>query len=147
MPAQPSICHNTTEPIVCLLSLLYATIQPSLLYACSCCCMPTKAAVCLLRLLHACSGCCMPAQAAACLLRLLHACSGCCMPAQAAACLLRLLYACSGCCSLSHNTPYCIARQTQPAYLSTIQTQPLHTQVAIQSMYCNIMAQQPTSLL
>ena len=31
---QPSICHNTVEPTVCLLSLLYATIQPSLLCAC-----------------------------------------------------------------------------------------------------------------
>ena len=35
MPVQPSICHNTAEPTVCLLSLLYATIQPSLLCACS----------------------------------------------------------------------------------------------------------------
>ena len=46
------------------------------------------------------------------------------MPAQADACLLRLLYACSGCCSPGHNTPYCIARQTQPTYLSAIQTHP-----------------------
>ena len=29
MPAQPSKCHNTAEPTVCLLSLLYATIQSS----------------------------------------------------------------------------------------------------------------------
>ena len=40
VPAQPSICHNTAEPIVCLLSLLYAAIQLSLLLcACSTCCM------------------------------------------------------------------------------------------------------------
>ena len=55
VPAQPSICHNIAEPTVCLLSLLYATIQPSLLYACSAFYMLAQAAVCLLRLLYACS--------------------------------------------------------------------------------------------
>ena len=40
VPAQPSICHNTAEPTVCLLSLQYATIQPSLLCACSAFYMP-----------------------------------------------------------------------------------------------------------
>ena len=59
----PSICHNTAEPTVCLLSLLYATIQPSLLYAClafympqysRAYCMPAQAAICLLKMLHAC---------------------------------------------------------------------------------------------
>ena len=29
--AQPVVCHNTTEPAVCLLSLLRATIQPAVL--------------------------------------------------------------------------------------------------------------------
>ena len=33
VPAQASICHNTAEPTVCLLSFVYATIQPSLLCA------------------------------------------------------------------------------------------------------------------
>ena len=139
VPAQASICHNTAEPTVCLLSLLYATIQPSLLYAClafympqysRAYYMPAQAAVCLLRPLYACSGCCMPAKAAVCLLRPLYACSGCCMPAKATICLLRLLHACSGCCSPGHNTPYCISRQTQPAYLSAIHFQPT-------KLYCN----------
>ena len=89
---QPSICHNTAKPTVCLLSLLYATIQPSLLCACSAFYMPQYS-----------QAYCMPAQPSIChntaepticLLRLLYACSGRCMPAQAAACLLRLLYAC-----------------------------------------------------
>ena len=35
VPAQPSMCHNTADPTVCLLSLLCATIQRSLLCACS----------------------------------------------------------------------------------------------------------------
>ena len=101
VPAQASICHNTTEPTVCLLSLLYATIQPSLLCACSAFympqynrayCMPTQPSichntaeptVCLLSLLYATI---QPS--------LLYACLGRCMPVQAAACLLRLLYAC-----------------------------------------------------
>ena len=74
MPAQPSIFHNTAEPTVCLLSLLHAIIQPSLLCACSnfympqynrAYCMPAQAAVCLLRLLYACSTCYMPSQPAA----------------------------------------------------------------------------------
>ena len=109
VPAQPAVCHNTVEPVVCLLNLLYATIQMSLLCACSGCCVPAQAVVCLLRLLCACSGCCVHAQAAVChntvepavclfsLLRaiiqlsLLCACSGC-------VCMLRLLYACSAYC-------------------------------------------------
>ena len=61
VPAQPAVCHNKTEPAVCLLSLLYATIQLSLLCVCSGCCVLAQPAVCLLRLLCACSGCCMPA--------------------------------------------------------------------------------------
>ena len=65
VPAQPSMCHNTADPTVYLLSLLCATIQLSLLCACSGCCVPAQAAVCLLRLLYAYSGCCMPAQPAA----------------------------------------------------------------------------------
>ena len=90
IPTQPSICHNTAEPTVCLLSLLYATIQPSLLYACSAFYMPQYS-----------RAYCMPAQPSIChntaepticLLRPLYACSGCCMPAKAAICLLRLLY-------------------------------------------------------
>ena len=41
VPAQPSICHNTAEPTVCLLNLPCAAIQLSLLLcACSTCCMP-----------------------------------------------------------------------------------------------------------
>ena len=40
MPAQPSVCHNTAEPTVCLFSLLYATIHSSLLCACSAFYMP-----------------------------------------------------------------------------------------------------------
>ena len=55
VPAQPSICHNTTEPTMCLLSPLYATIQLSLLCACSAFYMSAQAAVCLIRLLYACS--------------------------------------------------------------------------------------------
>ena len=39
-PAQPVVCHYTVEPVVCLLSLLRGTIQPSLLCACSACCLP-----------------------------------------------------------------------------------------------------------
>ena len=110
VPAQPSICHNTAEPTMCLLSLLYATIQPSLLCACSAFymsqysrayCVPAQPSIChntaepimcLLSLLYA-----------TIQLSLLCACSAFYMPAQAAVCLLRLLYACSA-FSLSHNT-------------------------------------------
>ena len=126
MPAQPSICHNTAQPAVCLLSLLYVTIQPSLLCACSAFYMPQYS-----RLLYACSAFYMPqysraycvpaqpstchntAEPSVCLLKLLYAtiqpsllyaCSGCCMPVQAIVCLLNLLYACSACC------PPCRAR-------------------------------------
>ena len=42
MPAQPFICHNTAEPTVCLLRLLYACLG---------CCMLAHAAICLLSLL------------------------------------------------------------------------------------------------
>ena len=63
VPAQPSICHNTVEPTVCLFSLLYATIQSSLLSACLAFYMPQYS-----RAYY------MPAQAAVCLLRLLHGC-------------------------------------------------------------------------
>ena len=42
IPAQASICHNTAEPTVCMLRLLYA---------CSGCYMPARAAICLLSLL------------------------------------------------------------------------------------------------
>ena len=62
MLAQPSICHNTAKPTVCLLSLLYATIQLSLLCACSAFYMPQysrayympaqPSIVCLLSLLY-----------------------------------------------------------------------------------------------
>ena len=73
VPAQPSMCHNTVEPTVCLLNLLCATIQPSLLCAYSAFYVPqysraynvlaqpsmchntTEPTVCLLRLLYACS--------------------------------------------------------------------------------------------
>ena len=51
MPAQPVVCHNTTEPTVCLLRLLCA---------CSAGCVPTQAAVCV------------PAQVAVCLLPPCH---------------------------------------------------------------------------
>ena len=55
MPTQPSICHNTAEPTVCLLNLLYATILPNLLYAClafympqynRAYCMPAQPSIC-----------------------------------------------------------------------------------------------------
>ena len=115
VPAQASICHNTAEPIVCLLSLLYATIQPSLLCACltfympqysRAYYMPAQAAVCQLRPVYACLGCCMPAKVVVCLLRPLYACSGCCS-------LLRLLYACSGCC-MSAKAVLCLLRLLLP---------------------------------
>ena len=106
VPAQPSICHNTAEPTVCLLSLLYATIQssllcacllystiqPSLLYACSAFympqynqayCMPAQPSIC-----H------NTAEPTVCLLKLLYAFSRCCMPAKVIVCLLRLMHAC-----------------------------------------------------
>ena len=35
VPPQASMCHNTANPTTCLLRLLCATIQPSLLCACS----------------------------------------------------------------------------------------------------------------
>ena len=135
VPAQSSICHNTVEPTVCLLSLLYATIRPSLLYACSGCCMP---AACLLRLLYACSCCCMPVQVVVCLLRPLYACSGCCMPAKAAVCLLRLLLPWS-----EYTLLYC---KINSASLPLCNTKSATTHPSIQSVYCNIMAQQPNSL-
>ena len=47
---------------------------------------------------------------------------------------------------LSCNTIIVLQYNPQQPPLA-IQTQPLHTQVTIQSMYCNIMAQQLTSLL
>ena len=59
------------------------------LRACSTCCVPTQAAVCLLRLLCACLGCCVFAQPTVCLLSLLCAiiqlsllcaCSAYCVP-------------------------------------------------------------------
>ena len=79
--------------------------------------------------LGACSGCCVPAQAAICLLRLLYACSGCCVPAQAAVCLLSLLCATIQpsllCACLAFYVPqysraYCVP--AQPSALITIQS-------------------------
>ena len=105
VPAQPSMCHNTSEPTVCLLSLLYATIQPSLLCACStfympqysrAYCVPAQPSIC-----HNTADptmCLLSLLCATIQLSLLCAFSGCCVPAQAAVCLLRLLYACSACC-------------------------------------------------
>ena len=71
VPAQPSICHNTAEHTICLLSLLYATIQPSLLCACSAFYMPQYS-----------RAYCMPAQPSIC-----H------NTAEPTVCLLSLLYA------------------------------------------------------
>ena len=71
MPTQPSICHNTAEPTVYLLSLLYATIQPSLLCACPAIYMPQYS-----------RAYCMPAHPSIC-----H------NTAEPIVCLLSLLYA------------------------------------------------------
>ena len=71
VPAQPSICHNTAEPTVCLLNLLYATIQPSLLCACSAFYMPQYS-----------QAYCVPAQPSIC-----H------NTVEPTVCLLSLLYA------------------------------------------------------
>ena len=89
-----SACCVPTQATVCLLSLLYATIQPSLLCAylafympqySRAYCVPTQPSIC-----H------NTAEPIMCLLSLLYACSSCCVP-------VRLLYACSA-FSLSHNT-------------------------------------------
>ena len=71
VPAQPSICHNIAKPTVCLLSLLYATIQPRLLCACSAFYMPQYS-----------RAYCVPAQPSIC-----H------NTAELTVCLLSLLYA------------------------------------------------------
>ena len=98
VPAQPSICHNTAEPTICLLSLLYATIQPSLLCACSTFYMPQYS-----------RAYCVPAQPS-----IYH------NTAEPTICLLSLLYATiqsspcntlpaypSSSCSLTIHTVYC----------------------------------------
>ena len=118
VPAQPSICHNTTEPIVCLLSLLYATIQPSLLCACSTFYMPQYS-----------RAYCVPAQPSIC-----HNTD------EPTICLLSLLYA-------TIQYKYCNTIFPQPAYLycNTIPAThcntifPLHTSI----LQYNFLANKP----
>ena len=93
--------------------------------------------------LRACSSCCMPAQAAMCLLRLLCACSGCYMPAQAAMChntakpticllsllcatiQLSLLCACLAFYVPQYNRAYCVPTQPSMCHNTAEPTAPL----------------------
>ena len=155
VPAQPSMCHNIADPTMCLLSLLCATIQPSLLCACSAFYMPQYSrAYCVPAQPSICHNTAEPTM---CLLSLLYACSGCCVPAQAAMCLLRLLYACSAVaplvtihCSVlrhkslaarssCHDTISCIVTQAQPT-VNWSQYNSLYCDIASPSQaspYCN----------
>ena len=134
MPAQPSICHNRAEPTVCLLNLLYATIQPSLLYVCSAFYMPQYS-----------RAYCMPAQPSIC-----H------NTAKPTVCLLSLLYAtiqpillyvCSAFYMPQYSRAYCMPAQPCICHNTAEPTVCLLSLLyaLIQSSPCNTLPAYPSS--
>ena len=137
MPAQPSICHNTAEPTICLLSLLYATIQLSLLCACSAFYMPQYCqAYCMLAQPSICHNIVEPT---VCLLSLLYA-----------TILPSLLYACSAFYMPQYNRAYCMPAQPSIFHNTPCVLQykkKISLQVTIQYKYCNTIFPLHTSIL